>query len=101
MEWLTPVVRFAAAPLMPVMQALTLSLASAAHRNPTSEDCIAAAFALSAGLIGLLCICSAVCSRSCLHAFKKRAGAEIAALRSALLFREALLGEAGEGVVVL
>jgi PAS domain-containing protein len=101
MAWLSPVIRFVAAPLMPVMIALTSSLASAAHRNPTADDCITAAFALSVGLIGLFCVFSAVCSRACLQSFKAKARMEIASLRSMLLFREALLGESGEGVVVL
>lgn len=101
MEWLVSVIRFIAAPLMPIMEALTSSLAAAAHRDPTAGASVVSAFALSAGLISLFYIFLVVRARSRLHFFKKMASMEIGSLRSTLLFREALLAEAGEGVVIL
>ena len=101
MHWLISFIQFIAAPLMPVMEALIPALAASAHRSPNSGDCTVAAFAVSTGLIGLVCIFSTCWIHARLRSLRDRAKHDIAAADVALYFREALLTGATDGVVVL
>ena len=94
-------IQFIAAPLMPVMETLIPALAASAHRAPSSGDCTVAAFAVSTGLIGLICVFSTCWIHARLRSLKDRAKQDIAAADVALYFRDALLTGAAEGVVVL
>jgi len=101
MHWLISLVQLIAAPLMPVVETLISALAASEHRTVSASDCTVAAFAVSTGLIGLLCILSTCWIHAQLRKFRHRARLDVAAGNAALYFREALLESAAQGVIVL
>src|SRR3982750_2162500 len=101
MNWTGSLVQFIAAPLMPVMEALIAALAGSGHRNANDVDSLVAAFAVSTGLIGLLCVLSTCWIHTRLRKQRRRAAMDIAVADAALYFREALLEAAARAVMVL
>lgn len=101
MHWLVPLVQAIAAPLLPLMQALIPALAEAAHRSPANGDGTVAAFALSTALIGTFCILWSCWMHVRLRNLRQAVELERSMAEVAQSFREALLGGAVQGVVVL
>ncbi len=101
MHWLVPLIQAVAAPLLPLIQALIPALAQAAHRNPANGDGTVAAFALSTALIGSFCILWGCWMHVRLRNLRQAVEMDRATAEVAQSFREALLGGAIQGVVVL
>jgi len=101
MHWLVPLIQNMASPLVPVVQTLIPALAQAAHRNPASGDSTVAAFTLSTALIGSFCIIWGCWMHVRLRNLGQSVETERAVAEVAQSFREALLGAAAHGVVVL
>ena len=101
MHWLVPLIQAVAAPLLPLMQALIPALAQAAHRNPANGDGTVAAFALSTALIGSFCILWGCWMHVRLRNLRQAVEMDRATAEVVQSFREALLGGAIQGVVVL
>src|SRR5579863_3040772 len=101
MHWLVPLIQNIASPLMPVVQALIPALAQAAHRNPANGDGTVAAFALSTALIGSFCILWGCWMHVRLRNLRQAVEMDRATAEVVQSFREALLGGAIQGVVVL
>ncbi|HEX4026587.1 MAG TPA: PAS-domain containing protein [Rhizomicrobium sp.] len=101
MHWLVPLIQNIASPLMPVMQTLIPALAEAAHRSPVNADCTVAAFTLSTALIGSFCVVWGCWMHVRLRNLRQVAETDRATAEVAQSFREALLGAAAQGVVVL
>ena len=101
MHWLVPLIQNLAAPLMPVVQALIPALAQAAHRNPANGDGTVAAFTLSTALIGTFCIVWGCWAHARFRNLRQAFEMDRATNEVAQSFRDALVGTAVHGVVVL
>lgn len=101
MHWVVPLIQNIASPLMPVMQTLIPALAQAAHRDPVNGDGTLAAFTLSTALIGTFCVVWGCYKHVRLRNLRQVAEMDRATAEVAQSFREALLGAAAQGVVVL
>jgi len=83
------------------MQAMIPAIAEASHRPPVSGDCTVAAFTLSTALIGIFCVIWGCWMHVRLRNLRQVAAMDRATAEVAQSFREALLGGAAQGVVVL
>lgn len=101
MHTLAHFIQLLAAPLVALIAILAKALPLAAHRPPEKEDFTVAAFAVTAGLIGVASCVWAAWSHARLFNYRQRAESDKAAAASALRLRDSLLARGSEAIAVL
>jgi PAS domain-containing protein len=93
-------IQLLAAPLVALVTILSEALPSAGHRPPQKEDFTVAAFAVTAGLIGVACSFWAAWSHARYFNYRQGAETEKASAVSAIRFRDSLLARGSDAVAV-
>ncbi|HWY62412.1 MAG TPA: PAS-domain containing protein [Rhizomicrobium sp.] len=101
MTMLVPFIQFVSQPLVSMTGAFAEALGVLDHRPPGEEESAAAAFAISAGLIGMFCIFWACWLHARLGNLRISMRLEQARSEAAALFRGALLNHGAQSILVL
>jgi PAS domain-containing protein len=101
MSMLVPFVQYVSQPVVAMTRSLAAALAAVDHRPPSDGNSTAAAFAISAGLIGLVCVYWACWMHARLGNFRIAMRQDQARAVAATLFRDALLNHGGQSIIVL
>ncbi len=101
MHGLAQFVQFAAAPLLWLADQLVPALAVTAHRDPAGSDFTVAAFAVTTGMIGLVCAVWAVRAHLQLVAVRLATAREHASADTAIRLRDAVIGNGRHSVLLL
>ncbi|HEV2560590.1 MAG TPA: PAS-domain containing protein [Rhizomicrobium sp.] len=101
MHTLAQIIQYLVAPLVSASSALSPSLALAAHRPASVGDFTLAAFAVTVGAVGLVCIFWAAWIHARFGNFKLATREEQTAANAAIRFRDAIMAASGQSIVVL
>ena len=101
MHLLVHIIQMLAAPIVALVTILSKALPSAGHRMPEKEDFTVAAFAVTAGLIGVVCCFWAAWSHARLFNSRHSAETDRVLAAAAIRFRDSLLARGSDAVAVL